>query len=373
MNKLTQLFLGLLLCAVSLPMMAQDDDDSRYLEGAVPLVDGKVVFSKEFNIPGMPEEKVYERMLNWLTARLKQNDNVDSRVVFTKQEEGIIAGLGEEWIVFKSSALSLDRTRVNYQVTVNCEAAKCSVEITKIRYEYGDKDKYTAEEWIVDQYALNKAKTKLVRGLAKWRIKTVDFADDMFADAAKALGAPEAKPEPEKQVAKTPATVNAPVTIVPTTQVTTTNVPVDVAPQPQVSRTPALSPTIIDAPGLAKEEVPGYKSIAPAELPKNAIQMGTGGKLVIVIGKDAFNMSMMTADAGGSLGQMSGKPVVFCFLAPEQPYEQMEKAETYTIRYYGANQTEPSIVLECKKLPSQTPLEGQPRMYAGEILKAWTK
>ena len=30
-------------------------------------------------------------------------------------------------------------------------------------------------------------------------------------------------------------------------------------------------------------------------------------------------------------------------------------------------------VLECKKMPSQTPMEGQPRMYVGEILKAFVK
>uniref|UniRef100_UPI0005C849B9 helix-turn-helix domain-containing protein n=1 Tax=Bacteroides intestinalis TaxID=329854 RepID=UPI0005C849B9 len=60
----------------------------------------------------------------------------------------------------------------------------------------------------------------------------------------------------------------------------------------------------------------------------NAIQMGAG-KLVLVIGTDAFNMTMMTANAGGSLGKSSGKPVIFSFLSPDQPYEQMEAAETY--------------------------------------------
>ena len=118
--------------------------------------------------------------------------------------------------------------------------------------------------------------------------------------------------------------------------------------------------------------VPGYKEVAPDQLPANAIQMGAG-KLVLVIGSDAFNMTMMTANAGGSLGKSSGKPVIFSFLSPDQPYEQMETAETYTVRFYPANQTEPSVVLEGKKMPSQTPMEGQPRMYVGEILKAFVK
>jgi len=112
--------------------------------------------------------------------------------------------------------------------------------------------------------------------------------------------------------------------------------------------------------------------VVPAELPTNIIQMGAG-KLVIVIGKDAFNMSMMTANAGGSLGKMNGKSVVFSMLSPDQPYQQMEQADNYVVRFYPAGQDQPSVILECKKLPSQTPLEGQPRMYIGEIINAFLK
>ena len=55
------------------------------------------------------------------------------------------------------------------------------------------------KKWITDKYALNKAKTKLVRGLAKWRRKTVDFADDIFMDVAVAFGAPDTRPKTEKR------------------------------------------------------------------------------------------------------------------------------------------------------------------------------
>lgn len=93
-------------------------------------------------------------------------------------------------VTFYSSALSLDRTWVNYQITVTCKPGSCLVELEKIRFTYRETEKYKAEEWITDEYALNKAKTKLVRGLAKWRRKTVDFADDIFMDVAVAFGAP---------------------------------------------------------------------------------------------------------------------------------------------------------------------------------------
>ncbi len=85
--------------------------------------------------------------------------------------------------------------------------------------------------------------------------------------------------------------------------------------------------------------VPGYKEVARINCRANAIQMGAG-KLVLVIGSDAFNMTNMTANAGGALGKSSGKPVIFSFLSPDQPYEQMETAETYTVRFYP--QTKPN-------------------------------
>ena len=170
MNKFTILFLTMFL---ALPMAMKADsakekkDDTRYLAGAVPEVEGKVVFSKEFQIPGMSQAQIYDTMTKWMDERLKENKNTDSRIVFSDEVKGTIAGIGEEWIVFHSSALSLDRTLVNYQITVTCKPGNCLVELEKIRFTYRETEKYKAEEWITDKYALNKAKTKLVRGLAK--------------------------------------------------------------------------------------------------------------------------------------------------------------------------------------------------------------
>jgi len=213
MNKLTQIFLVLFMICLPVTLWAdndKDDDDSRYLAGAVPEVDGRVVFSREFSIPGMSQDEIYERMLKWLDGRMAQNKN-NSRVVY--KEKGVIAAAGEEWLVFSSTALSLDRTWLTYQVTVNCQPQKCTMEVEKIRYTYREKEKYAAEEWITDKYALNKAKTKMVRGLAKWRRKTVNFADNLFEEAAKALSQ---KPMEAKAEAtpKKPAVVTAPKVVV---------------------------------------------------------------------------------------------------------------------------------------------------------------
>ena len=203
MKNLTQLLFTLFCLCLPAMLQAQDRDDSKYLAGAVPEVDGKVVFTKEFSIPGMSQDEIYERLLGWMDARLKENEN-NSRVVFSDKEKGQIVGIGDEWIVFSSTALSLDRTKILYQLTVTCQPEKSVLEVEKIRFNYREgKEKYTAEEWIVDKYALNKAKTKLVRGLAKWRRKTVDFVDDLCLGAAEALSATTAKaPVEEKKEVK---------------------------------------------------------------------------------------------------------------------------------------------------------------------------
>ena len=66
MNKFTILFLTLFL-ALPIAMKAdsakEKKDDSRYLVGAVPEVDGKVIFSKEFQIPGMSQAQIYDTVM----------------------------------------------------------------------------------------------------------------------------------------------------------------------------------------------------------------------------------------------------------------------------------------------------------------------
>ena len=363
MNKLTHLCLVLLLACLPTWLLAQEtknyiDNNSRYLVGAVPEVEGKVIFSKEFNIPGMSQQQVFDRMQKWLTNRLKANKNIGSRIVYSDAKKGLIAGVGEEWLVFKSTALSLDRTLLNYQVTISCQAANCFIKLEKIRFTYRETEKYTAEEWITDQYALNKTQTKLVRGLAKWRQKSVDFSEELFEQAAQALSAVESKRPEVEESKKKREIITGPILI--KTQKVVTEV------QP-VATTPS-----INTPTNTSSSMPGYKEIAPDQIPANAIQMGAG-KLVIAIGNDAFNMTMMTANAGGSLGKISGKPVVFSILSPDQTYQQLEQAESYSVRFYPTNQNEPSVVLSCKRIVTSKPMNGQPRTYVGEIVQAWVK
>lgn len=376
-------FLLVLAAIVCLPfaLQAQQDkqDDSRYLAGAVPEVEGKVVFTREFSIPGMSKDEIYDRLLKWMENTLKENGN-NSRVVFCDKENGTIVGTGDEWIVFSSSALSLDRTRILYQVTAECQPERCTLQVSKIRYIYREgKEKYTAEEWIVDKYALNKTQTKLVRGLAKWRRKTVDFVDNMASEVADVLSSVAPQPQvaaAEEKKEQNPTQQQGPIVVTPRT--TVVQVP-ETQPRPLAVTKPEKTDTTQPQPGTTQQQPdiaqsqPGtLKEIAPDQLSSDLIKIGSG-RLVIVIGNDAFNMTTMTANAGGSLGKMQQKPVIFTMLSPDQPHEAMDKATTYVVRFYPAGQEEPTVILQCRQMPAQEPIEGQPRMYIGEILKAMVR
>lgn len=355
MNKLAILFLTLFLAI--LPMTSQagslkeKQDDSRYLAGAVPVVDGKVVFSKEFQVEGMTQDQVYDIILNWMTERLKKNDNTDSRVVFTDKPKGVIAGVGEEWIVFKSKPLMLDRTLINYQLTATCKDNGCLIEVEKIRYTYQENLKYTAEEWITDEYALNKEQTKLVRRQAKWRRKTVDFADDMFYDVAVAFGMPDMREEAQKKKAEKEKPVIA---------IAAEEGPIVIGQGAQVK-------------SGGEKTVDGYTVVDAKQVPSEVYELLNNCKLVISIGKDEFNMTNITANEGGAIGKLSGKTVAYCTLSADQSHDAMDKAANYTLKLYAPDETTPKVIIECKKLDSQSAQDGQPHTYVGEVVKLLIK
>ena len=114
------------------------------------------------------------------------------------------------------------------------------------------------------------------------------------------------------------------------------------------------------------------REVAPADLPADALKAGTG-TIVVTIGSDPFNMSTMTANVGGSLGVKDGKRVVFVLFSPDQPSQAMEQVQEYGVRFYPVGQNEPSVVLQCRKLPVQALPDGFPRLYAGEVLTAFVR
>lgn len=423
-----------ILCVILafIPVLLYGQTPEKYLVGGVPEIDGKVVFSRSYDLTGASQDAIYDRVHSWAEERMKENKN-NSRVVYADKAKGSIAATGEEYLLFSSSSLSLDRAIISYQLTINCQPGKCLIEIEKIRYQYQEKERYTAEEHISDKVALNKNKTDIYRGYKKFRIKTIDFTDEMFDSAAAAFGiqkvetivAPTVQPlvplQSANTVSTTPAATVAPALVstpVVATAPETVTTPV-VSVQPDVSNIPSLTATPAVS---ASANLDGYKQIAPDKIPGNIIKMLGNDWMLITAGNDQ-QFNMMTASWGG-LGRLYEKPVAICFINPTRyTYQLMEKNDTYTLTFYteayrealqycgsnsGKNQdkvrgsgltpvttpegskafSEAWLIIECRKLVSQslTPESvsneqireewiGKQlhKMFIGEIINVWVK
>ena len=158
--------------------------DQKYLEGAVPVVDGQVVFETTIKAPGKTGKQIYDIMLNQLQQLTQGPEQFEqSSVTLQNADQLQIVGNYQEWLVFKTKPLNLDRTRLFYHLFVDCRDGEATVKMTRIVYLYDeerDPQTYYANEWITDRYGLNKKKTKLARVSGKFRRKTIDRKDYLF-------------------------------------------------------------------------------------------------------------------------------------------------------------------------------------------------
>lgn len=384
--------LFLLLLLIPATLFAQVDQ--KYAVGAVPIVDGKVTFSRELTAPGLSQEQIFNKALQWATEYFVPTKDSQSRVLFSDPDAGQIACLGQEYLTFTDKALSLDRALMNYQMFLECLPGKCNLKVTAIRYKYNtgnQNELIPAEEQITDEFAFTKKKDKLIKATGKFRTHTIDLVNRLFSETEKAIGVPAI------QTVQSAAP----------TQVTTSSI----APQAAV--------TAIAASGTSA--LSGYKQIAPDKIPGNIYKMLSENWMLITAGNDnQFNM--MTASWGG-LGHVYNKPVAFCFINPTRhTFRLMENHDTYTLSFYtetyrdalqysgshsGQNEdkvkgsgltpiTTPSgskafseawMIIECRKLVAQpfTPEaiynsadkakwgKDLHKMYIGEILNVWVK
>lgn len=158
--------------------------DQKYLVGAVPVVDGKVVFQTTIDAPGKSADQIADILRNYLTKMTKEPGQFEqSRIVIDDSVNHEIVGTYQEWLVFKSTALVLDRTRLMYNIIAKCDNGKADISMTRIYYLYEeerDPQTFKAEEWITDEEGLTKNKKKLSRVSGKFRRKTIDRKDYLF-------------------------------------------------------------------------------------------------------------------------------------------------------------------------------------------------
>lgn len=327
----------LLLLAAFIPIFMQGQSDNRYLAGAVPVENGKVVFSTEINTPGLSQDEVYNRILSWAHANYPKDEN---RVVYEDKQKGDIAIVGEEYLVFSSSALALDRTIINYRILIKCADAKCNMQINSIRYTYNvsyqsEPEKYIAEEWIVDEYALHKNKLNRISG--KFRRATIDMVDEKFQSASTFLGVQTAIPSATPVAAPTEPTASTP-------------------------------PTVKQPEPTAKE---GYISFSPDKIPQTILDILPQSEVRLSMEDDKRPTESDIAWKG--IGNMFGKPIATITIRSGSPlYKLLNTGSNYTLAFFNQSDKEtPWMIIECSKQGETS--EGTEKTIIGEILYVWLK
>jgi len=158
--------------------------DAKYLRGAVPEVDGKVVFSKHIDAPGKSAADIFAIVKGYMEKMLKEKNQLEvSKIIEADAASNTITAFYEEWLVFKKSAIVLDRTRFSYALKAECKDGSADITLSHIRYLYEEErnpQRLTAEEWITDKEAVNKKNTRLYPRSGKFRRKTIDRKDFLF-------------------------------------------------------------------------------------------------------------------------------------------------------------------------------------------------
>lgn len=186
-----KIFTILIACATLTTIMAQitapvieekSETDNRYMAGAVPEVDGKVVLTRTVEVPaGLTLQEVMNRVDAWL-IRCTKDERMHYNQRLPKRTDNELQHSYSMELTFSKSFLAHDFAEMAYVLAVRYDGGQIIMEMSHINYKYNENNKpnkYTAEEMIIDKYALNKKKTKLIFGFKKFRMKTIDLLDEL--------------------------------------------------------------------------------------------------------------------------------------------------------------------------------------------------
>lgn len=343
----------LFLLAICFPLLALAQTDSKYLEGAITLDEGRVTFTNEIKVPGMTQEQVYETILRWASQRYQPQEKLHARILYSNAEQGNIVAGGEEYIIFSSSALSLDKSRIYYHLNLSCSKETCLVNMTRIRYWYEEErkggEKFTAEERITDDIALNKNKTKLYPIIGKFRVGTIDLKDKLINEIQTALN---------NEMIALGLTI---------TSTSTTKAQVERNTPSQKINTPSQE-KISPAPASQKTDL------------ETCISQAT--RITLTVGND--EQFELGKESWGGFSELLGKKIGYCLIDTQKTMgnQLMAQSEQYTIAFYLPGNQEPCTIIRCKKMMQQqvdgdeakklnpnAQTEKSYYVYIGEILK----
>ena len=286
--------------------------DSKYLAGAVPEVNGKVLFTREVKVSSsVSNDQLYGLVKEWMYEEFSEKEDSKQRVLLADKDQNYIVAQGDEKLVFKAQILMVDQTDMTYQFIARTEKGKCMLEMRNIKYEYQDYDKpVSAEEMITDKVALHKSGEKLNRHYDKFRTFTIDRVDELQASLRTHLG------KVSLEDVKVEETKVASI--------------VDVEELPRSTSMKAKVPAAVSVSStVASEGMAGYKQMSADQISESITKMFKDSRAVVSIG-EANDAKTLTGAWSGT-GNFGGKPVAMVFVNAES---DASKEQVYTISFY---------------------------------------
>lgn len=161
--------------------------DAKYMEGAITTnAEGKVEFTLDTDANGKSADEIYNIVYQYMSDLTQGENNIKSRMALVNKDQHIIANTMDEWLVFSSTFLSLDRSEFRYNLVASIKDNHLTLSMEHLYYVY-EEDRSTgfkapAEEIINDKIALNKKKTDLAKIFGKFRKLTIDRRDQIFSE-----------------------------------------------------------------------------------------------------------------------------------------------------------------------------------------------
>ncbi len=173
----------ILLLLLLWPVMVYSQDEvseARYLAGAVPEVEGQIVFTADIATT-LPVEDVYNKVYSCLQTLAGESCQTDKSVVTAMSDgEHTVVGRFIETLTFYRKALALDQATFHYTVIATCSEGAVTVTIERLSYDYAfsrDIEHVAAEEVISDAKMLSADGSKMKRYNSRFRRATVDRMD----------------------------------------------------------------------------------------------------------------------------------------------------------------------------------------------------
>lgn len=192
MKKLFPLILLLLFTATAVSAQKSKDkkkDNTEYNIGKVPVVNGKVVFEENIKATGS-SAAILAKAQQWIDKRFSDTDIIKFKI-YDSETPGTLTVKSEEYITFSKKLLELDRTRITYFLDITAKDNGCTMKMYRITYWYDEErdggQHFTAEEYITDDEAFNKKKTKMLKIPGKFRKKTIDLKNNLKKELEQAL------------------------------------------------------------------------------------------------------------------------------------------------------------------------------------------